>query len=97
QEVALRHPVAGDERLEHELERCEELEREAEREPAREVVVARAEALAPTDDATKRTSPAAATALAIAQSRRRVRPRANGAIATRAAPSMPPRSEAHSS
>ena len=50
QEVALRHPAACDERLEHELQRCEELEREAEGEPARDVLVPLAEPLAPADD-----------------------------------------------
>ena len=49
QEVALRDGGAREQRLEDEVERCEEHEREAEREPAREVVLPLAEALAPTD------------------------------------------------
>ena len=44
EKVPLRDPVARDQRLEHELERGEEHEREAEGEPAREVVLADAEA-----------------------------------------------------
>src|SRR5579872_4615575 len=51
QEVALGHRRTGEERLEDEVERGEEHQREAEREPAREVVLTCSEPLAPADDA----------------------------------------------
>ncbi len=54
QEVALRDVGAREQRLEDEVQRREEHQREAEREPAREVVVALAEALAPADDGDER-------------------------------------------
>ena len=54
QEVALRHVRAREQRLEHELQRGEEHQGEAEREPAREVVAAAHEACAPADDGDER-------------------------------------------
>ena len=61
QEVALRHVRACEQRLEDEVQRGEQHQREAEREPAREVVAAAHEARAPADDATRQTNACSAS------------------------------------